>query len=109
MDTVQQSLNSAAMDMQADSGLPLLETLVILAVVNDFPEMMKAGVVTAARDLLGADQSENGRYLKFVDNMLRVGLICKHDFKYHMTPRGERHLIEITAKIMPSLRNLVRR
>lgn len=96
-------------DLQAETGLPVFETLVILGVIKDNPELMKRGVVVLVRELMGADVFEEGKYLKFVDNMLRVGLVCKHDFRYHMTPNGERYLKATLDKLMPAMRGLVYR
>ena len=110
MDVIQSAMDKHKKhetDLQAETGLPVFETLVILAIVKNKPELDKRSVSFLAREKMGANSHEDPKYLKFIDNMMRVGLICKHDFRYHMTPNGERYLKETLTKIAPALSSLM--
>ena len=109
MDPIQRSIETEASkmsDQQTESGMPLLESLVLMNVVKTNPGLTKRDLSQAARRDLGADVTEDTKFLKYIDNLVRVGCLAKYDFRFHLTPSGERFYNETRTKVLPALRSL---
>lgn len=92
--------------MTTENGMSLFESLVILSTVRSSPGTMKGGVAQAVRAKLGMDICENTVVLHMIDNLVRTGLLVRLDFKYHLTPAGERYLTETRERFLPAIREL---
>lgn len=109
MDQIQRSIETEASktnDLQSESGMPLLESLVILNAVKTNPGLTKRELSSNARASLGADSTEDTKFLKYIDNLVRVGCLAKYDFRFHLTPSGERFFSDTRNKVLPALRGL---
>lgn len=107
IDQTIQSQRSRAFDLQAESGMPLLESLVLLKVVKSVGGVIsKRELSAAARQELGFDHTYDVLFLKYIDNMVKVGLLAKYDFKYQLTPSGSSYFDNTRNKISPALRSL---
>jgi hypothetical protein len=42
-----------------------------------------------------------------IDNLVRSGLLVRLDFKFYVTPAGEKYFEENRARFMPAIKRLV--
>jgi hypothetical protein len=90
-----------------ESGMSLFESLVILSVVQEIPGNTKGNVARAVRENMGMDVCENTMILHMIDNLVRTGLLVRLDFKFYVTPAGEKYFEENRARFMPAIKRLV--
>lgn len=74
---------------------PELEELVILDVINRNPGYTKRLVAAAALGVFGRDLEQERQFLSFIDSLVAIGRIFRHNFTYILTPSGAERLEQL--------------
>ena len=79
----------------AAAAAPELEAFVLLDVVKRRPGMQKRLLAAAALGVFGRDLEPDRSMLVYIDSLEATKDVYRHDFGYHLTPGGERRLVQL--------------
>lgn len=86
------------------TGIPHLEVMTLLMVASQTPGLRKAELTKAARAALSVPMDRDRTFLSYVDGLVKLGLMIRYDFGYHMTPAGKRRFADLREETMPALK-----
>ena len=78
---------------------PELEELVILDVIKRNPGYTKRLVAAAALGVFGRDLEQERQFLVYIDSLVGVGLLFRHNFTYVLTPSGTERLERLKSNL----------
>jgi DNA-directed RNA polymerase subunit N (RpoN/RPB10) len=91
MDSVERAIFEKGLPQTV--GLPTLESMLILSIVDRVPGKLKSELVGMALDSLGLDRHNAERqFLKYVDWLRDLGFISISSFRVYITPAGTDYL-----------------
>lgn len=78
---------------------PELEELVILDVIKRNPGYTKRLVAAAALGVFGRDLEVERQFLMYIDSLVGIGRLFRHNFTYVLTPSGVERLEQLKANL----------
>lgn len=88
-------------------AVPEFEAAVILAQAKAQPGMLKGELVKRVMGRLGRPLSEDRVFLRYVDSLVTLKQLVRHDFTFHVTPSGTARLLQIRENLNGAM-NLIR-
>lgn len=79
-------------DLPRGIGVPDFETAVILAHICSQPGLMKRDIVHKVLERLKRPITDEAIVFKYIDCLVSIGQIAKHDFCFYLTPNGTKRL-----------------
>lgn len=90
--------------MNSSVGIPALEAAVVLAVASQTPGLLKGELVARAMQILNRDPEAEARvFLRYVDSLVGIGELTRHDHRFHVTPAGRQRLAASRSDLLPAL------
>jgi hypothetical protein len=88
---------------QINGAAPILESFILLLSIDKHPGLKKGDMAFIAAET--AKISEYRLWISYIDSLLNVGYLFKHDFTYTLSPSGKAKLEEL--KVL--MRNMLNR
>jgi hypothetical protein len=89
----EQSLPHAAV------ACPELEALVLLDVAKRYPGQRKGLMAASALGVFGRDLGEEHLMLTYIDSLVAIGRLFRHNFTYVLTPSGVERLEQLKSNL----------
>ena len=78
---------------------PELEELVILDVIKRNPGYTKRLVAAAALGVFCRDLEQERQFLTYIDSLVGIGRLFRHNFTYILTPSGTERLEQLKSNL----------
>lgn len=93
-------------DFSFGLAVPEFEAALILAQAKSSPGMLKGELVKRVMGRLGRPLSEERIFLRYVDCLVNLKQLVRHDFTFHVTPSGSMRLRQIREGLQGAM-NLI--
>lgn len=93
MDLFDQDLRERTLPV--GQGVPEFEALLLLTLAKEFPGSFKGDLAIRA----GGYQELERVWLKYIDCLVATNALIRLDFKFYLTPTGEKRLLELQSKL----------
>lgn len=100
MDLFDQEVRERTLPM--GHGVPEFEALLLLTLAKEFPGSLKGDLALRA----GGCRELERVWLKYIDCLVGTQALVRLDFRFYLTPTGEKRLMELQTKLRSQI-NLI--